>query len=116
VAAERLPAQHLGSWYDSFGHKSSGGEEFRSDLLAGSVGSVFGPQVAAHLVDRDLLDLSWSDYPTFGWLSNAELKAVPEVTDVPPGVDEDNHDVIWTLVDAFDRAASTGQDLISIYG
>jgi len=108
--------QQLGSWYGSFWHTSSGGEEFRSHLLAGSVSAVFGPEVALHLVNRDLLNLSWSDYPMFGWLSNAELRAVSGVTELPPGVDEDDHDVVWTLVDAFDRAASTGQDLISIYG
>jgi hypothetical protein len=38
------------------------------------------------------------------------------VSELPPGVNEDDHDVVWTLVDAFDRAAGTGQDLISIYG
>ncbi len=103
----------LGSWYGSIWHTSSGGEDFRGSLFAGTVAEVLGAEPARHLVNRELLGLSTTDRPMFGWLAHAELRTIAgaQPEDLPP----EHEDDVVTLVDAVDRAAATEQDLVTVY-
>lgn len=114
----RFVVRGLGAWYGSLWHTSSGGREFRSGLLAGSVADLFGEDTARHLVNRPLDQLAWPDVPMLGWLTNAELRplaATARTSGPAPHTPEQDADAVWTLIDAVDRAASAGRDLVTVY-
>ena len=111
-----LLIRHLGHWYGSLAHTSSGGEQFRTELLGGPVSNLYGRQTATHLLNRERLTLSWTHYPLFGWLTNTELQPLAGADGPPDGVSNDDEEALWTLIDIIDRAAHTGQDLITVYG
>jgi hypothetical protein len=46
----------------------------------------------------------------------ATAQAHRSVMSMPAGVEGDAEEGVWTLVDVIDRAAGTGQNLVSIYG
>ena len=108
-----IVVRSLGSYFGSVWHTSSGGEDFRGDLFGGTVTDVLGPEPARHLVNRELVGLSTTDRPMFGWLTHAELRTLAgaQPDDVPP----EHEDDLWTLIDAIDRAAATEQDLVTAY-
>ncbi|UZN02109.1 hypothetical protein [Cellulomonas sp. S1-8] len=104
-------------WYGALGHSSSGGEDFRA-FLAGPVVQALGGDLVRHLLNRELAGMSSGEYPSVGWVSNAELRAA-----VAGGLPDDagdlgtqDEDGLLQLVAAVRRAAAGGLDLFGVYG
>lgn len=103
-------------WYAALGHSSSGGDDFRA-FLAGPADEAFGGGIVAHLLRRPLAGLLLEDYPSVGWVSNAELqdsvaRGLPE--DCSHLGDEDEEDLVQ-LIACVERAAAGGLDLVAVY-
>ncbi|MBX9245527.1 hypothetical protein ICW40_12010 [Actinotalea ferrariae] len=110
--------RHLTHWYGAVAHTSSGGEDFRARLLPGPAAVVLGGELVQHLVTRDVAGLRASTYPMVGWASNAELRGAAAVGLVVPEGDAQQREdasALWTLVDAVERAAAGGLDLVGVY-
>lgn len=103
-------------WYGALGHSSSGGDEFRA-FLAGPVDETLGGGIVDHLLGRELAGLTQEDYPSVGWVTNAELRAavargLPD--DCGHLGPEDEEDLVQ-LIAVVERAAAGGLDLFTVY-
>ncbi|MGY4644478.1 hypothetical protein [Cellulomonas sp. URHB0016] len=113
--------RHRSRWYGAVGHSSSGGDDFRTGFLAGTAATTLGPELVGALANRPIAGLSTDGYPMFGWASNAELRsAVAAGLTVPDDLEDDpatadDVESLWTVVDVIERAAATGQDLVTLY-
>ncbi len=107
-----------GFHYGSLDHTSSGGEEFRDQLLLGSAAARYGRDVVAQLLIRDLAGLSWEELPLLGHLTAGEVAeaAASIAGPVAEGEHPDDREVISVLDAAIGRAARFGLGLHSIYG
>ena len=103
-------------WYGALGHSSSGGEDFRA-FLAGPATQVLGRELVRHLLNRDLAGMSSGEYPSVGWVSNAELRAAVAggLPDRPPALAPEDEEGLLRLVAAVERAAAGGLDLFGVY-
>ena len=103
---------------DSVEHSSAAGEWFEDEVIAGPVAERLGADLAEHLLSRPLAGLVWKEFPSVGWVRNAELRAAltdKARADVPdPNTDEG--EVVQTIIDALVRVTESGQDLVTYYG
>jgi hypothetical protein len=102
---------------DSVDHSSSAGDWFRDEVIAGPVAERFGTDLADHLLYRPLAGLDWNDYPSVGWVSNAEIRAAMtgEARADVPDPDTEEGEVVQIITDALVRVMESGQDLVTYY-
>ncbi len=110
--------RHLGHHATSLSHTSSGGEEFRDDLLGRQAAPLLGRAFLAGLLSRELAGLVVLDVPMLGWADATEVQqAAATAADAQGGngLPEEVDDDVWRLVDAVDLAARRGHDLVGLY-
>ena len=103
-------------WYGALGQSSAGGDDFRA-FLAGPASRVLGGDLVRHLVNRELAGMSSGEYPSVGWVDNAELRAAVAgaLPDDAPGLGPEDEDALVQLVAVVRRAAAGGLDLFGVY-
>ena len=103
---------------DSVEHSSAAGEWFEDKVIGGPVAERLGADLAEHLLSRPLAGLVWNEFPSVGWVRNAEIRAA--LTDKAradvPDPDTDEGEVVQTIIDALVRVMESGQDLVTYYG
>jgi hypothetical protein len=103
---------------DSVEHSSAAGEWFEDEVIGGPVAERLGADLAEHLLSRPLAGLVWNEFPSVGWVRNAEIRAA--LTDKAradvPDPDTDEGEVVQTIIDALVRVMESGQDLVTYYG
>jgi hypothetical protein len=102
---------------DAVDHSSSAGDWFRNEVIAGPVADRFGADLAEHLLARPVAGLVWEEYPSVGWVRNAEIRAAmpDEAWADAPDPDTDEGEVVQIITDALVRVMESGQDLITLY-
>jgi hypothetical protein len=103
---------------DSVEHSSAAGEWFEDEVIGGPVAERLGADLAEHLLSRPLAGLVWNEFPSVGWMRNAEIRAA--LTDKArsnvPDPDTEEGEVVQTIIDALVRVMESGQDLVTYYG
>ncbi|MBK1789420.1 hypothetical protein [Prauserella cavernicola] len=100
------------TFLDSVQHGSSGGSWFRNELLT----DAFGEDLADHLVDRDLAGIVWDEYPSIGWATNEELRAALDgLSDPTDELDEEDAEIVETILAAIRTVLDCGTDLVTVY-
>ncbi|HEX4702939.1 MAG TPA: hypothetical protein VH352_12475 [Pseudonocardiaceae bacterium] len=111
--------RRMGFPVGSLDHSSSGGTWFRDEFMAGPVAATIGPEPTAHLLDRPINRLTWSGYPSLGWLTHAEITAAltrsDNHADAEKAEDSEEADLLATILTAFHTAADRKQDIVTIY-
>lgn len=112
--------RELGTFSGSAQHSSSAGDWFRAEVLGGPVADAIGSDLTEHLLYRSLAGISWEDYPTMGWATNAELAAGVarlDALDHSPtdGLDQEKTELVHDILGVIRRAANRGDDLATVY-
>ncbi|BCJ39908.1 hypothetical protein GCM10010168_27670 [Actinoplanes ianthinogenes] len=103
---------------DSVQHSSAAGDWFEDDVIGGPIAGHLGADLAGHLLSRPLAGLTWDEFPSVGWVRNAEIHAAltGRARADLPDPDTDEGDVVRTVIDALERVMESGQDLVTYYG
>jgi len=108
------PSFSLGRFAGSVGHTSSGGEEFRDDLLGRQFAGVVGRELAAHLLVRDIAGLTLLDDAMVGWASAEQCRRAAErIAAFEP--DDDVPEDLWVALDGVVAGAERGTGLVTVY-